>query len=81
MTWLNGQRRNPLPAKVTVVREASHFQAFGWVRLDVTDPIAAFSDDLVDKRDQSIMILPDRVLGSEVTISISEGTAIFPSSC
>jgi pimeloyl-ACP methyl ester carboxylesterase len=54
MTWLNGQRRNPLPAKLTVVREASRFQAFGWVRLDVTDPIAAFSDDLVDKRDERI---------------------------
>ena len=54
MTWLDGQRRNPLPAKLTVVREASRFQAFGWVRLDVTDPIAAFSDDLVDKRDERI---------------------------
>ena len=54
MTWLSSQRRNPLPAKLTVVREASHFQPFGWVRLDVTDPIAAFSDDLIDKRDQRI---------------------------
>ena len=27
------------------------------------------------------MILPDRVLGREVTISTSEGTAIFPNSC
>jgi hypothetical protein len=25
------------------------------VRLDVTDPIAAFSDDLIDKRDERIM--------------------------
>ena len=54
VTWLNSQRRDPLPAKLTVVREASHFQPFGWVRLDVTDPIAAFSDDLIDKRDQRI---------------------------
>jgi pimeloyl-ACP methyl ester carboxylesterase len=54
MTWLSSQRRNPLPAKLTVVREASHFQPFGWVRLDVTDPIAAFSGDLIDKRDQRI---------------------------
>jgi pimeloyl-ACP methyl ester carboxylesterase len=55
MTWLDAQRRNPLPPKLTVVREASRFQPFGWVRLDVTDPIAAFSDDLVDKQDRRIM--------------------------
>jgi pimeloyl-ACP methyl ester carboxylesterase len=54
MTWLNIQRRDPLPQKLTLVREASRFQPFGWVRLDVTDPIAAFSDDLVDKRDERI---------------------------
>ena len=54
VTWLNSQRRDPLPAKLTVVREASHFQPFGWVRIDVTDPIAAFSEDLIDKRDQRI---------------------------
>ncbi|HET8721721.1 MAG TPA: hypothetical protein VFM24_06815, partial [Nitrospira sp.] len=44
-----------LPPRLTVVREASRFHAFGWVRLDVTDPIAVFSDDLVDKRDQRIL--------------------------
>jgi len=52
--WLNGQRRGPLPARITVVREASHFQAFNWLRLESTDPIAAFSEDLVDKRDERI---------------------------
>ncbi len=50
--WLNAQRRNPLPTSVTVVREASHFQSFGWVRIDTTDAIAAFSEDLVSKRDE-----------------------------
>ena len=54
VTWLNAQRRDPLPAKLTLVREASRFQPFGWVRLDGTDPIAAFSDDLIDKRDEKI---------------------------
>ncbi|MDN5942067.1 MAG: hypothetical protein L0H94_09320 [Nitrospira sp.] len=54
VTWLNAQRRNPLPTSVTVVREASHFQPFGWVRIDATDPIAAFSEDLVSKRDDLI---------------------------
>ena len=52
--WLSAQRRDPLPATLTLVREASRFQPFGWVRLDSTDPIAAFSDDLVDKRDERI---------------------------
>jgi hypothetical protein len=54
VTWLNAQRRIPLPTSVTVVREASHFQPFGWVRIDATDPIAAFSEDLVSKRDDLI---------------------------
>lgn len=52
--WLNRQRREPLPTKLTVVREASHFQPFSWLRLESTDPIAAFSEDLVDKRDERI---------------------------
>ncbi len=52
VTWFNAQRRNPVPTTVTVVREASHFQSFGWVRIDTTDAIAAFSEDLVSKRDE-----------------------------
>ena len=54
VTWFNAQRRNPLPTIVTVVRDASHFQPFGWVRIDATDPIASFSEDLVSKRDDRI---------------------------
>ena len=54
VTWLNAQRRNSLPRSILVVREASHFQPFGWVRIDSTDSIAAFSDDLVSKRDDRI---------------------------
>lgn len=52
--WFNGQRRGPLPARITVVRDASHFQSFNWLRLESTDPIAAFSEDLVDQRDERI---------------------------
>lgn len=70
--WLNRQRRDPLPARLTVVREASHFQPFDWVRIDATDPIAAFADDLISKRDESIrrreyakldatIVSPDRI--------------------
>ncbi|MCS6897271.1 MAG: hypothetical protein NZM29_04800, partial [Nitrospira sp.] len=54
VAWLDGRRRDPLPFRLTVVRDASHLQSFGWVRLDMTDRIAAFSDDLVDKTDERI---------------------------
>jgi hypothetical protein len=54
MRWFHVQRRDPLPTTLTLVREASRFQPFNWVRLESTDPIAAFSDDLVDKRDERI---------------------------
>jgi len=54
VAWLNRQRRDPLPHRLTLVREASHLQPFGWLRIDVTDPIAAFSEDLIDRRDESI---------------------------
>lgn len=54
VVWFNRQRREPLPMNLTVVRDGSHFQPFNWVRLDSTDPIAAFSEDLVDKRDERI---------------------------
>lgn len=52
ITWFNAQRRNPIPTTITVVREASHFQPFGWVRIDATEAIAAFSEDLVSKLDE-----------------------------
>ena len=54
VSWFNTQRRNPLPTTITVVREASHLQPFGWVRIDATDPIAVFSEDLISKRDELI---------------------------
>jgi dienelactone hydrolase len=54
VAWLNRQRREPSPSKLTVVREASHFQPFDWLRIDATDPIAVFSDDLINKRDERI---------------------------
>jgi pimeloyl-ACP methyl ester carboxylesterase len=54
VAWFTSRRRDPLPTRLTVVRDASHFQAFGWARIESTDPIAAFSEDLVDKRDERI---------------------------
>jgi hypothetical protein len=47
--WFDRQRRDPYPRKLTVVRDASHLTDFGWVRIDATDRIAMFSDQLIDQ--------------------------------
>lgn len=52
--WFDVQRRQPLPRHVTVVRDATHLHRFSWVRIDMTERIAAFSDDLIDSRDALI---------------------------
>ena len=52
--WFDRQRRNPLPRAVTVVRDATHLMNFDWVRIDATDRIAAFSENLIDSRDEFI---------------------------
>ncbi len=52
--WFNSRRREAPPMRITVVRDASHFQPFDWLRMEVTDPIAVFSENLVDKRDERI---------------------------
>ena len=48
--WFRKQRRDPHPRSVTVVRDASHLTDFGWVRIDATDRIAMFSEQLIDQR-------------------------------
>jgi predicted esterase len=52
--WFDQQRRNPLPKKLTVVRDATHLESFLWVRIDATDRIAAFTDKLIDSQDEFI---------------------------
>jgi pimeloyl-ACP methyl ester carboxylesterase len=52
--WFDVQRRTAAPKAITVVRDDSHLLPFGWVRIDATDQIASFSEDLIDKRDDSI---------------------------
>ena len=47
--WFRKQRRDPYPRRVTVVRDASHLTDFGWVRIDATDRIAMFSEQLIDQ--------------------------------
>ena len=47
--WFRKQRRDPYPRSVAVVRDASHLTDFGWVRIDATDRIAMFSEQLIDQ--------------------------------
>ena len=47
--WFRKQHRDPYPRSVTVVRDASHLADFGWVRIDATDRIAMFSEQLIDQ--------------------------------
>ena len=54
VAWLGQQYRAPSPKKLTVVRDASHLLPFGWVRIDATDRIAEFSEDLTDRHDEAI---------------------------
>lgn len=49
--WFEKQRRDPYPRRLTVVRDASHLTEFGWVRIDATDRIAMFSEQLTDRQD------------------------------
>ncbi len=54
VAWFDRTRRTPVPARVTVVRDASHLVAFSWVRIDTTDRIASFTDQLTDNRDDAL---------------------------
>ncbi len=47
--WFQNQRRDPYSRRMTVVRDASHLTDFGWVRIDATDRIAMFSEQLIDQ--------------------------------
>ena len=53
--WFGVQRREPAPKSVTLVRDATHLTSFGWLRIDATDQIAAFSEQLIDRKDEAIL--------------------------
>src|SRR5436309_985195 len=55
VAWFGSRRRDPVPARVTVVRDAAHLMAFAWVRIDATDRIAAFTERLIDRQDEAIV--------------------------
>ena len=54
VTWFDEQRRRPLPHRISLVRDATHLISFSWIRIDSTDQIAAFSENLIDSRDEYI---------------------------
>jgi predicted esterase len=65
--WFDTQHRGRIPTSLTVVRDASHLTPFDWVRIDATDRIASFSEDLVDKHDEDIRAKSYARLRVEIT--------------
>lgn len=70
--WFDGQRRNPYPRRVTVVRDASHLTDFGWVRIDATDRIAMFSEQLIDQHGDLIK----RKVYAKLAVDVRDGNHI-----
>jgi hypothetical protein len=54
ISWLDRQRRQALPTHMTVVRDAMHLLPFAWIRIDATDRIVAFPNDLTELHDDLI---------------------------
>jgi hypothetical protein len=69
MTWFDKQKREQLPRSVSLVRDATHLMPFYWVRIDMTEQIAAFSENLVDSRDEFIAGAIYAKLHAEITAS------------
>jgi len=67
MIWFDGQTRRQLPRSVSLVRDATHLIPFYWVRIDMTDQIAAFSENLIDSRDEFIAGAIYAKLHAEIT--------------
>ena len=53
--WFDKQRRTSLPHEVSLVRDATHLLPMHWVRIDTTDRIAAFTENLIDSRNDLIV--------------------------
>ncbi len=54
IAWFDEQKRERLPRQVSVVRDATHLTPLYWARLDTTEQIAAFTENLIDSRDEYI---------------------------
>jgi pimeloyl-ACP methyl ester carboxylesterase len=55
VAWFGSHRRDPAPKSLTVVRDATHLTSLGWVRIDATDRIAAFTNNLIDDRNEAVV--------------------------
>ena len=67
--WFDRQRRDPYPRKLTVVRDASHLTDFGWVRIDATDRVAMFSEQLIDQHGDLIK----RKVYAKLAVDVRDG--------
>ncbi len=67
ISWFDEQRRTSLPQKISIVRDGTHLTRLSWVRIDETEEIATFSENLVDKRDRLIAERIYAKLTAEVT--------------
>ena len=54
IAWFDQQRRRPLPRQISMVRDATHLMPMSWARIDSTEQIAAFTENLIDSRDEFI---------------------------
>ncbi len=54
IAWFDQQHRTSLPRQVSLVRDATHLMPLAWIQIDMTDHIAAFSENLIDSRDELI---------------------------
>ncbi|MDH3771058.1 MAG: alpha/beta hydrolase-fold protein [Nitrospirota bacterium] len=67
IAWFDQQHRTSLPRQVSMVRDATHLTSLSWVRIDMTEHIAAFSENLIDSRDQYITGMIYAKLHAEIT--------------
>ena len=67
IAWFDQQHRTSLPRQVSLVRDATHLTSLSWVRIDSTEQIAAFSEDLIDSRDEYITGMIYAKLHAEIT--------------
>ena len=54
IAWFDQQHRTSLPRQIPLVRDATHLTPLSWVRIDMTEQIAAFTENLIDSRDELI---------------------------
>jgi poly(3-hydroxybutyrate) depolymerase len=69
--WFDQQRRTSLPRQISIVRDATHLMPLSWVRIDSTEQIAAFTENLIDSRDEFITGMIYAKLHAEIVRSNS----------